>query len=114
MGSIPAGNVHKGTRRAKTGRQTYVSLLTHMSVFPFLYGDANDREREAFEVQRLVPNYRASARDEKRRSLFELCMACSVCIIDYNHYCIFIFRHDFGWQIATRRVQLQCRMRFGL
>ena len=64
MGSIPAGNIHKGMRRAKTGRQTYVSLLTHMSVFPFLYGDANDRGSEAFEVQRLVPNYKASARDE--------------------------------------------------
>ena len=50
MGSIPAGNIHKGTRRAKTGRQTYVSLLTHMSVFPFLYGDANDRGSEASEV----------------------------------------------------------------
>ena len=67
MGSIPAGNIHKGTRRAKTGRQTYVSLLTHMSVFPFLYDDANDRGREAFEVQRLVLNYRAPARDEEGR-----------------------------------------------
>ena len=67
MGSIPAGNIHKGTRRAKTGRQTYVSLITHMSVFPFLYGDANDRGREAFEVQRLVLNYRAPARDEEGR-----------------------------------------------
>ena len=54
-------------RRAKTGRQKYVSLLTHMSVFPFLYGDANDRGREAFEVQRLVPNYRAPDRDEEDR-----------------------------------------------
>lgn len=38
-----------------------------MSVFPFLYGDANDRGREAFEVQRLVPNYRAPDRDEEDR-----------------------------------------------
>ena len=38
-----------------------------MSVFPFLYGDSNDRGREAFEVQRLVPNYRAPARDEEGR-----------------------------------------------
>ena len=93
MGSIPAGNIHKGTRRAKTGRQTYVSLLTHMSVFPFLYDDANDRGREAFEVQRLVFNYRASARDEKRRILFELRMACV--IVDHNYYYIFIFWHDY-------------------
>ena len=40
-----------------------------MSVFPFLYGDANDRGREAFEVQRLVPNYRVPARDEEGASL---------------------------------------------
>ena len=76
MGSIPAGNIHKGTRRAKTGRQTYVSLLTHMSVFPFLYDDANDRGREAFEVQRLVPNYKAPARDEGSY-VSESRMACS-------------------------------------
>ncbi len=77
MGSIPAGNIHKGTRRAKTGRQTYVSLLTHMSVFPFLYGDANDRGREAFEVQRLVPNYRATPAMKKAEGL-RVGMACSV------------------------------------
>ena len=35
MGSIPAGNIRMGTRRAKTGRQTYVSLLTYMDVFLF-------------------------------------------------------------------------------
>ena len=67
MGSIPAGNIHKGTRRAKKERQTYVSLFTYMSVFSFLYGDANDRGREAFEVQRLVRYYRAPARDEEDR-----------------------------------------------
>lgn len=41
---------HKKTRHVKKGRQTYVSLLTDMDVFPFLFGDANDRECGTFEV----------------------------------------------------------------
>ena len=34
----------------KKGRQTYMSLLTDMDVFPFLFGNANDRECGTFEV----------------------------------------------------------------